>query len=461
MLNMPINQFVGMLNGAVQSNYAQYQFFTNNLTYAQLNQAAQGFKQMGIFNPFMNYLATAPNVFVPGYTDNNKALYTNRLRLRFGAKVSDNVSFEGRLSMYKVFGDSTGVQVFNGQPNSFTMDGTNGGIPNSDILRVERAYFSWNNIGGSKFYFSIGRRPSTSGIPMNYRDDELRGGTPPGTLFDFQYDGFTLGYHLNDHMVWRVCYGVGYESGFGNGDILQLPQDRLKDVHLVGAVLDLWATDKTFIQTTFAHAFNVTDGFNGLIVLPVNPLTGDQVNAPVVMRYTPSSNLGSINLVGVVATRRTGPFDLYISGNYSGTRPNGLTGPFGGLMSNPFETPEDRNGYMVLAGVRYNFGNDERSKLGFEVNHGTQYWFNFAQAQDDIIAPKTNTRGEVYEAYFTHRINQRFIFKADYMKYNYRYSGSGWDVGAPAALDSSQTPLLGFPTYKDAFMATLGLTARF
>jgi hypothetical protein len=417
---------------------------------------------MGIFDPFMNYLATAPNVFVPGYKDNNKIMYTNRLRLKFNAKVSENVSFEGRLSMYKAFGDSTGVQVFNGQPNSLTMDGTNAGVPNSDIVRVERAYFSWNNIGGSKFYFSIGRRPSTYGPPMNYRQDEPRGGTPSGALFDFQYDGMTLGYHLSDKMVWRVCYGVGYESGYGSGDILKLPQDRLKDMHLIGGVLDLWTTDKTFIQATVAHAFNVTDGFNGLVVFPSNPLTGDSVNAPVVMRFTPTGNLGSINLAGVDVTRRQGPMDLYISGNYSGTRPNGVTGPFGGLMTDPYGTPEDHNGYMALVGVRYNFPwHDEATKLGFEFNHGTKYWFNFAQAQDDIIAPKTNTRGEVYEIYLTHRISPRFLFKADALKYNYRYSGSGWHVGAPKALDTLETPLLGFPTYKDAFMATLGLTARF
>ena len=34
------------------------------------------------------------------------------------AKVAKNVNFTGRLSMYKPWGDSTGVQVFNGQANS-------------------------------------------------------------------------------------------------------------------------------------------------------------------------------------------------------------------------------------------------------------------------------------------------------------------------------------------------------
>ena len=114
---------------------------------------------------------------------------------------------------------------------------------------------------------------------------------------------------------------------------------------------------------------------------------------------------------------------------------------------------------MALAGLRYSFPNDERTKLGFEYNYGSQYWFNFAQASDDIIAPKTNTRGNVVETYLTHRINNRFIFKADFIKYLYDYSGSGWHVGAPKLLSSQ--PTLGFPTYSGVTMFSLGLTARF
>ena len=278
-------------------------------------------------------------------------MFTNRLRLNFDAKVSDNVSFTGRLSMYKVFGDSTGVQVFDGQPTSMNVDGTTAGVPNSDQVRVERAYFSWNNIGGSKLYLSIGRRPSTGGPPMNYRQDELRGGTPSGSLIDYQFDGITVGYKLSDKMIWRLCWGLGYESGWGNGNLLKLPQDRLKDSHFLGANLDLWNTEDTLVQATYAHAFNVTDGFDGSVVLTVNPLTGDPVNAPVVMRYTPSANLGGIHLFGMNVTHKAKAVDLYVSGNLSATRPNGVTTPFGGLMSDPFETPVNHAGYMVLGGV--------------------------------------------------------------------------------------------------------------
>ena len=361
--------------------------------------------------------------------------------------------------MYKVFGDSTGVQVFNGQPSSLNMDGTTTSVPNSDQLRIDRAYFSWNNIGGSKLYLSIGRRPSSGGPPLNYRQDEMRGGTPSGSLIDYQFDGATLGYKLSEKSIYRLCWGVGYQSGFGNGNLLKSPADRLKDTHFLGINADVYTTESTLLQVTYAHAYNVTDGFNGLMVLPRNPITGDPVQAPVVMRYSPSANLGAINLFGVTATRRAKAFDLFLSGNMSGTKPNGITTPFGGLMSDPFETPADHTGYLYYGGVRYNAPNEDRTKLGFEFNHGSQYWFNFSNAQDDIVAPKTNTRGNVVETYLTHRLSDRFIFKADFIKYLYDYSGSGWHVGAPQKLNS--TPILGFPTYSGASMFSFSLITRF
>jgi len=468
-LGMPFNpgmlqqmtpaQYGAFLGQQVRQNYSQYQFFTNNLTFPGLKQA------VGQFSPQMqqmlqSYLMQVPGVLQSGYTANSDALMTNRLRLHFDAKIADNISFVGRLSMYKVFGDSTGLQVFDGQPTSLAIDGTTAGVPSGDFVRVERAYFSWNNIGGSKLYLSIGRRPSTGGPPLNFRDDEPRGGTPSGALIDFQFDGITLGYNVSDKMTLRACYGMGYSSGFGNGALLESPADRVKSVHLFGGNMDLYTTDKTLVQVTLARAWNVTDGFDGLMVLPNDPVTGAPVTAPVVMRYAPSANLGAIDLYGLNLEKKLGPFDLFLSGNWSSTRPNGVTTPFGGLMSDPFETPVNHDGQMYYVGVRYSVPQDDgRTKIGFEFNHGTKYWFNFGQATDDIVAPKTDTRGEVYEAYITHRIHDHFMLKGSYINYNYTWSGSGWQVGAPKRLDSM--PILGFPTYDTAKMFTLGLVAEF
>ncbi|RMG21279.1 MAG: DUF3373 family protein [Deltaproteobacteria bacterium] len=439
----------------IASHYADYLYFTQNLTFDQIKQ------MMGMFPPEMQqqlFGMLLPATYVPGYDADNGILYTNRLRLQMDAKVAKNVDFQGRLSMYKVWGDSTAVQVFNGQPTSIAIDGTTTRVPNSDILRVERAYFNWKNIGGLPIYLSIGRRPSTAGVPLNYRQDEPRGGTPMGSLINYQFDGATFGWHINEHSTFRLCYGVGYESGYGNGQLLKQPADRLDDASFFGINWDVWNDDRMFVQATVARAFDVTDGFNGLVVLPNDPVTGAPIAAPVVLRFSPSTNLGDIDLASLVITRKDGPFDWFVSYNWMSSDPEPVTTPFGGLFSDPFEMPESHDGSMYYLGARYNFPNG-KTKLGVEFNHGSKYWFNFAPAEDDIIAPKTATRGDVWEVYLTHRVHDKFILKLDFIDYDYEYSGSGWHLGTPKKLDAD--PILGFPTYKDASKFSLSMIARF
>jgi hypothetical protein len=443
------------LQGLVTQNYSAYSAFTNNLKYRDI----QSF--LGAFTPaqiqgLMG--AMLPYTYTPGYSADANAIMTNRLRLGMNAQVSNNISVTARLTMYKVFGDSTGVQVFNGQPTSISIDGTTSRVPTGDMLRVERAYFVWKDVGGSKFYFSVGRRPSTEGPPLAYRQDDPRGGTPSGALINYQFDGATLGYHLTDKITPRLCYGLGYDSGWGNGQLLS-PANRVRSVHFLGANVDLYNTDNTLVQVIAAKAWNVTDGFNGFIVLPNNPLTGDAINAPVIMRYTPSTNLGNIFLYGIDAQHEFNKFTLYGSLNWDSLRPNGQSTPFGGMGSDPFQPTHDHDGWMVYVGGRYKF-NHNRTKLGFEYNHGSKYWFNFAQAEDDILQPKTSARGNVYEAYLTHRINRRFIFKVDYQRFNYQWSGSGWHLGEPKSLTGAPQ-VLGFPTYNTANLLSFGLNAKF
>lgn len=443
--------------GASADNYIAYQQYLSGVTYAGLQQT------LGSFDPaqqaqLMQLLMSDPRLQIPSYDADNSILYTNRLRLEMRAEVADNVSFMGRLGMYKVWGDSTGAQVFDGSAGTFNIDGTTVGRPNSDILRVERAFFDWKNIAGLPIYLSIGRRPSTEGAPLNLRNDELRGGTPLGAAVNYQFDGITLGWHVSENSTARLCYGVGYESGFGNGAVLKMPADRLKDAQFLGVNWDVWSTDSMFIQGTVARAFDVTDGFNGLIVLPKDPLTGQDVPAPVILRYTPSANLGDIDLASGLLIRRDGPLDWFVSLNYMKSHPNSVSTPFGGLFSDPFEIPEAHDGTMWWVGLRLNL-NDETTKIGLEYNHGSQYWFNFAQAEDDLIAPKTNTRGNVIEAYVTHRIHKKFIVKASYIDYSYDWSQSGWNLGTPKKLEGS--PVLGFPTYESAGKLALSFIARF
>ncbi len=44
---------------------------------------------------------------------------------------------------------------------------------------------------------------------------------PLGSVINFQFDGVTVGWHISDKITMRLCYGVGFESGFGNGEVAQ------------------------------------------------------------------------------------------------------------------------------------------------------------------------------------------------------------------------------------------------
>ncbi len=374
----------GDVRQLIASHYGDYLYFKDNLTFGQLKE------MFGMFPPeaqgaLMQMLL--PSTFVPEQDYSNDIMYTTRLRLAMHAKVMDNIDFAGRMTMYKTWGDSTGVQVFNGLPNSFTLDGTNAGTPNSDLVRVDRAYFSWKNLGkNDRLYLSIGRRPSTNGPPLHVRDNELRQGTPNAHVVNYQFDGITIGYSLKHWLpgnTFRFCYGLGFESGHGNGDQLKAPADRLDDVHMGGINWDIYNTDEMNIQLTALGAFDVTDGFNGLLVLPADPVTGDTIPAPVVLRYTPSANLGTIYLADLLLERNEVNFTWFLSYAYMTSRPDNVTTPFGGMFSDPFETPEDQDGWSLYAGIRVPVG--ETSQLGFEYNKGSQYWFNFTQGAEDIV----------------------------------------------------------------------------
>ncbi len=406
-----------------------------------------------------------PFLVAPQTSDiNNDILYTTRLRLNMKAKVWDNVNFAGRLSMYKNWGDSTGSKVFDSW-NSFTMDGTDGGNTTGDWLRVERAYFDWSNIADSGVYLSIGRRPSTYGPPSQFRENELRGGTPTGHLVHFNFDGITIGYDLSqltgiEGMVARFCYGQGFESEWGNGELFN--EIETKDTHLGGINLDALNDGTNFLQFTLFHAQDVNDGFKGVIAFPTQyaeffaPTMYQDLqkfpNFNFVTRVQPSTTIGDINLGGVGFTRQEeNGINWFASAGWTQLRPNGNAGMFGGMGTDAVYQAQlnadgteiimapasatdakTRNGYGFYAGVQFPA---PKGKIGLEYNYGSQYWTPFTQAQDDAVGSKLATRGHAGEVYYIVDINPRMFLKFGGIYYDYEYTGSGSPVGKPHKID--------------------------
>ena len=390
---------------------------------------------------------------------NNDILYTTRLRLNMKAKVWDNVKFNGRLTMYKNWGDSTGVKEFDSW-NSYTMDGTNSGNTTSDYIHVERAFFDWSDIGGTPAFFSVGRRPSTYGPPTNYRENELRGGTVPGNLMFLNFDGATLGYKLEDQtgipgLVARFCYGQGYESEWGNGELFN--EVDVEDTHFGGFNIDAYNDGTNYFQVTLFRAEDLTDGFKGVLAVPDSfggsPMPGFNVLA----RYSATTNIGNMNLGGLVFTREEeNGFKWFGSLGWTQTDPNGQAGMFGGLLSDPEIVPVFDEGNPVPVGIKYTgkATEDEKQdgygvyvgmqtpaplgKFGLEYNYGSKYWTPFTQAQDDVVGSKLATRGHAGEAYYIFDINPNMFLKVGAIYYDYEYTGSGTPVGKPYKIKDVQ-----------------------
>ncbi|PKN13269.1 MAG: DUF3373 domain-containing protein [Deltaproteobacteria bacterium HGW-Deltaproteobacteria-4] len=463
-----------------QNQAMYYDLFTKMNNYFGLGQVPG----VGPF-PLLN---TAPKT---GDIDND-ILYTTRLRLNMKANVADNVDFAGRLAMYKNWGDSTGVKVFDSW-NAFTMDGTDGGNTTGDFLRVERAYFDWKDIGGSNLYLSIGRRPSTYGPPGQYRENEMRGGTPSGHLVNFNFDGITAGYKLGEHtgvegQVVRFCYGQGFESQVGNGELYG--DITTKDTHLGGFNVDVINDGTNFVQLTAFAAMDVVDGFKGTFAFPTQlaaifapTMYQDMQKFPTfnfVTRYQPSSVIGDIMLAGIGAAREEdNGLNYFGSLGWTQLRPNGEAGLFGGMgtdavfeaqlnadgsevimMPARAENDDNHDGYGIYAGVQIPA---PAGKLGLEYNYGSKYWTPFTQAQDDMLGSKLATRGHVGEAYYIFDINPNMFIKVGGLYYDYEYTNSGSPVGAPQkvsdVLDGTAYSML--PVADTAWDGYASLTVKF
>ncbi len=222
----------------------------------------------------MAAMATAGAIPAPDkYDANNDVIFTNRLRLNMKAKVNDNLNFAGRLAAYKTFGDSSGIQFYQGSMGNVAFDGTTSSIPHGDTIHLERAYFNYHrDIGMVPVNFSLGRRPATEGPPAEYKNYSLEGGSPLATIINWQFDGASLNFGLEDTTgipgsALKFCYGMGFERDWGNSSTLSSTSD-VEDVHLAGFIATFYDDDNTSAVLNYAHAWNITDGFTGLTVMP-------------------------------------------------------------------------------------------------------------------------------------------------------------------------------------------------
>ncbi|TCK61030.1 DUF3373 domain-containing protein [Seleniivibrio woodruffii] len=394
------------------------------------------------------------------YSTNNDSIFTNKLRIRMNSTVNENLSFTGRLVMYKTWSDATDVRWMDGTYKSMYMDGNAGAVPTDDKLHVERAYFVYkNDMGPIPYHFSFGRRPSNYGPGEELRNNATLGGSPLSHIIQWQFDGASLQFDFENVAEFlpgsfiKFCYGKGYESGWGssnamsanNGLIATMPVD---DVEFFGTIVKFYDDDTYKFWYNYAKGFGVTDGFTGSVVMPF-AIVGHDYNldkeydafefAPNYFgsssRMEATTEMGDMEWHSFLAQGKTLGFEWFASYSTSKTDPKNISqnAMYQFMdMDKMLGSMSAKNGHSYWLGISTPELPFTGGKLGFEYNHGSKYWVAMTGAEDDIVGSKLAVRGDVFEVYYHQPIvGDRLFATIGYQLFDYEYSGSGSYLGAP------------------------------
>ena len=390
----------------------------------------------------------------------NNTIFDNRIRIDMKAKPTNSLSFVGRLSANKVFGDSSGVKWYNGGPNAIAMDGNVHSTGSDSALRVERAFFTYfDTIGELPYHFSIGRRPALDGAPAEFSKATTVGGSPMAHAINWQFDGVSLGANLAEATgiegsAFKFCWGNGFESGAGSGNSYSMSSSsNVSDMQFAGWIATLYENEKTKLIHMYAHAFDVTDGFTGLVVMPL-AMSGTDINGDgrydrysmtantggYISRTEPTANIGDLDIVTLLGQSEYKDIGFFVDLALSHARPSGISmnpmmqffGTDALLNSNGEQF--DRTGYSVWAGIKAPVALT-KGTIGVEYNWGSQYWLGFTGGEDNIAGSKLATRGSVYELFYNQPlIDNKVVLSLGAQYYAYDYSGSGNPMGNPVKI---------------------------
>jgi hypothetical protein len=392
------------------------------------------------FSDALSVMGGGPGAVTKGYDVKNDTLMTNRLGLNLKATPLEDLSVKARLVMYKVWGHQTstpGDGSFFADRAMGPNDGTTSHVPQDSTLRADYAYTTLSNIGDMPLWFSVGRRPSTGGVPTNIKDNREKTGTGgiPAIMVDYAFDGMTVGFapdiEIMPGMYTKLCYGKGFDSGFQN-----TTGTTLKDTDFLGLNAALYDTDNLHVEVQYQKGWNIFDA----------PSDGSDLTGPV------SHNLGDIDWIGAVVMGKVAGFNLFISAAQSKSDPNdqlftidsdGDGIPDMGVAGLLYDAAalggvkESHTGTAVYLGGRYDIASTG-TKIGAEYNQGSKYWVGMVPAGDDIWTSKLGTRGSVYEVYIIQELQNKALtkkgqafFKLGYQSYKFDYTGSNNWVGAP------------------------------
>ena len=252
----------------------------------------------------------------------------------------------------------------------------------------------------------------------------------------------------------------------------------MDDATFGGFIATLYDNDTTSAELNYAHAWDITDGFAGTVVMPFIPVKntdGTYSFIPntggYISRVEAATNIGDFDLASLVIKTNMSDYladiDFFFAPSCSHTDPSRISrNPYYELMGQGLLSTADANGnlesqdgYSIYTGIV--LPSVYEGRLGLEYNWGSKYWFNMTGAEDSLVGSKLSARGQVYEAYYIQPVfKDNFFLKLGGRYYDYEYTGSGNPLGEPVKIDDLNALDTLFPVTDTAWNVYFSATIR-
>ncbi|ARU50098.1 DUF3373 family protein [Sulfurospirillum diekertiae] len=383
--------------------------------------------------------------------DKDNGIWTNKLILGMASQPADNLVFQGKLGVYKAFGQNNIDQTSMFQ--AFDWYGTN--KPGDDSIKLREAYFIYSNdISDVHYAVSFGRRPSLDGFMTDLRADNENPASPVGHNISMEFDGASFKFDFDkvtgiSGLYFKICLGRGYSNTTGSYSMnssggfnpAYIEDSANPNMDLAGLLVQLYDNGQYKVMANYFKAWNMMD---------INPMTSNfntgQIFFGDVGDMTGGSLSVQVNGIGDGISDFLDDSIFFLSYAFNQTDPKGVhfipDGMGGGTMGTEMlGSSSKETGSSVYTGLQLP-GIAKGQRLGLEYNHGSKYWRSYTYGEDTLAGSKLATRGDAYEIYYKLPIvNKNLTAQLSYVYMNYDYTGSntffGW-TGTP--MDPSTVP---------------------
>jgi len=385
-----------------------------------------------------------------GTSAGNDALFTSRLYLNMKSSPIDKLTFTGQIAAYSIWG----AHLYAEDP---TLKSWSASSKASDTLfRLRQAYFVYSDAfsNGLPYSFSVGRRQASDGFLANHREGNAEAGSPLAHITNMEIDGamfkLDLGKYTLPGAYIKTVFGRAHVGGIesfydskGYKPYAQEDRDVNENVDFLIFLGNLYDNGQYRVMFEHANIFNTKGARSGIPIAATLADGGKNKSLDAGTAYLDALSF-QMTGVGDMINDFLDDTTLFLSlarTQYSPDAGHKLLG-----------STSDEDGYSVWAGFSIPDMITEKGKLGFEYNHGSQYWTPMTWAEDSVMGSKLAIRGDAYEAYWNFNLmglkNLTGQLRYTYEQHDYtpNIRCSGWV--APKEVDIQAQNLRAYVRYQ-------------